>query len=278
VDERKLLGENPWNQFTWIEGAERPIRQFDDGELFSVLDYLGKEWPGVTVAGTLAKVLLWSWGRREEVTSLRWSSLKVVGEEYHFETTGKHGVEKWFRVPPRLYKELLDLKTDSPFVFAAYNDQLRNFYLRAGRDKYARIVAAEFHPVRLGAWFHERLKAWSAGLPKGHATMHIFRKTTMQHAHQGRGLGEVAAGLQISPGVMMTNYVKQTDELRRQESNRTFQSILASLSPEVARRYGHVPTEPRREDRLKEAVLAGDWTLAARLSAELARVPAPVAG
>lgn len=38
VDEGKLLRSNPWQQFTWIEKRDRPIRQFSDDELLSILD------------------------------------------------------------------------------------------------------------------------------------------------------------------------------------------------------------------------------------------------
>src|SRR5437660_1425260 len=38
VDERRLLTVNPWNQFTWIGGRSKPIRQFDMDELLSFLD------------------------------------------------------------------------------------------------------------------------------------------------------------------------------------------------------------------------------------------------
>src|SRR5439155_7190478 len=75
VDEKKLLTDNPWKQFTWIEGFQRPIRQFDAAELLSLPDYLDQKWSGVTVAMLYAKVLLWSWGRREEIASLTWPQL-----------------------------------------------------------------------------------------------------------------------------------------------------------------------------------------------------------
>ncbi len=98
---------------------------------------------------------------------------------------GKWGVEKWFRIPERLYQELLRIKMDSPFVFAAYNGQLRRFYEQSRFPGLAQMVGDEFKPVNLGDWFHERLAEWSATLPKGHATMHIFRKTSLQYALSG---------------------------------------------------------------------------------------------
>src|SRR5262249_16386511 len=152
----------------WIGGEERPIRQFDSDELLSFLDYLAARWPGITVALALTKVFLWSQARRLEVASLSWPQAKVIGAECHFAIVGKRGVEKWFRVPEALYHELLALRTDSPYVFAAYNSQLRGYYERNLPCK-ARMVGNEFGPVNLADWFHERIVQWSEALPKGRA-------------------------------------------------------------------------------------------------------------
>ena len=81
VTESKLLSKNPWHEFTWIEGTDRQIRQFDDDELLSFLKYLDSDWSGIDVASLAAKLFLWSWGRRMEVTSLKWSDLPQIGDE-----------------------------------------------------------------------------------------------------------------------------------------------------------------------------------------------------
>ena len=61
----------------------------------------------------------------------------------------------------------------------------------------------------------------------------------------------------------MANYVEETDEEMRQRSIRTYQRILASLSPEVARRYGHSEDVRTNLDRrIQAAVEAKDWGLA----------------
>jgi hypothetical protein len=72
-------------------GFEKELRQFDRRELVSLLDYFEAEWPGVTFAPAFLKVGLWSWARRQEVSGLRWADLRTVGEERHFESTGKWG-------------------------------------------------------------------------------------------------------------------------------------------------------------------------------------------
>ena len=132
VDNAKLLTSNPWKAFTWIEGANKPIRQFTTEELGSILDYFGSRWKGITVAPAAAKVCLWSWCRLSELVNLTWDDLRIVGTEYHFEIIGKWGVEKWARIPGGLYHELLGLKTANPHVFSAYNKQLRQHYERRG--------------------------------------------------------------------------------------------------------------------------------------------------
>jgi integrase len=276
IDAAKLLTDNPWLHFTWLEGTDRPIRQLDADELVSVLDYFSRQWSCVAVATLLAKTLLWSWTRREEVTELRWASLRCVGGERHFEAIGKHGVEKWFRIPEGLYQELLACRTDSEYVFAAYAEQLRRFHEQNERHREAGMVGPEFKPTNLANWFHNRLKKWSTSLPKGKVTMHIFRKTTMQYARAGEDINQrVAVDICVSPDVMMTHYVKETDEQMRQKSNRTYQRIVAALPPAVAARYGHVTDATSElEEKAMEAAAAGNWELAARLSAKLARLKA----
>lgn len=280
VDERKLLLQNPWNQFPWIEGTKRPIRQFDEAELLSLLKYLETKWPSMTAVLAVAKTFLWSSGRRSEIMGLTWQSLRIVGDEYHFEIVGKWGVEKWFRIPEGLHLDLMKIKTKSPFVFAAHNDQLRLHYEGICQPGSAKNVGAEFDPDCLGDWFHQRIVDWSKLLPKGQASPHILRKTSLQYARSGEDLNrQVAHDARVSESVLMTHYVKESDVQMRQRSNRTFFRILASLSPELARQYGHIESKPGLlEEKLKAAIAAKNWPLASSISAELANEQPPPAG
>jgi integrase len=273
VPEVRLLSENPWRQFTWIRGFDRKIRQFSGEELISLLDHLGRKWPGMTVASAIAKVCLWSWGRKSEVMGLRWDQLRPVGEECHFEIVGKWGIDKWFRIPDGLHRELLALKTDSPYVFGIYKEQLRRFHERGPRPWLATRVSDEFDPDQLGDWFYERIQDWSRDAPGGRAYLHVFRKTSLQYARMGEDLNrQVAADARLGVSVMLTSYVKESDEEMRAKSNRTYRRIAASLPPEVARRYGHeeVDTDTLVQ-RLQEAVSRKDWDLVSRLTADLQR-------
>jgi integrase len=272
VDERKLMPDNPWKHFPWIEGYERPIRQFDGDELLSLLAYLEQKWAGVTVAPLLAKVLLWSSARRSEVVGLNWEQLREVGTEKHFHVVGKWGVRKWFRVPDGLYEELLAVRTGSRYVFAAYTAQLRRFYEGSTRPGAAKMVNDDFNPTCLGDWFHERLVDWSKTLPKGRAYTHVFRKTSLQYARRGDDASRrVAEDAHVSESVLMKHYVEESDPERREASNRIYQRILASLPADVACRYGHVQAAPDSlEQHLRTACEAKDWPLVADLSARLA--------
>jgi integrase len=280
VHENKLLTANPWNQFRWIEGKARPIRQFDGKELVAFLDHFEKAWKGISVVTALAKVFLWSSGRRLEVAGLTWPQLRVVASEHHFEIVGKWGVEKWFRVPDGLYRDLLALRTDSEFVFAAYPEQVRRFYEQSHWHGPANNVVGEFDPSNLANWFHKKLKAWAKSLPNPDATTHVFRKTSLQYARSGEDINrQVARDARVSETVLMTNYVRETDEELRAKSNRTYERILASLPPEVARRYGQIlPAVEQLEQQIQAAVAAKNWPLAAKLTAELAAGGRPEAG
>jgi len=268
VDERTLLTTNPWNQFDWIEGRSRPIRQLDAGEINALFDHLESGWAGVTVAPLLVKVFLWSACRQLEVAGLRWSSLRRNGDEAHFEVVGKWGVEKWFRVPPALLRELERVRADGPFVFAGYNEQLRRFHEAAGRPDNARRVGGEFKPMCLGDWFADRMDDWSATLAGGHAHTHVLRKTTLQYARIGEDINrQLAADARVSESVLMSSYVRETDEQLRQSSNRTYRRIVASFPAELAGRLGYaVDPGADLEERLKAAVGRKDWPLVAELT------------
>jgi hypothetical protein len=276
VPATKLLSSNPWNQFDWIEGRERPLRQFDPEEIVSLLDFFEMDWTAVSIAVSLTKFFLWSSCRQQEATSLKWSFMKRIGSEIHFEIVGKWGVERWVRVPFGLFRDLDALRTDNDYVFAAYNVQLRQHHESKGRNDNVRRVGLEFKPLCLGDWFADRIEDWSAKFAKRHAYTHVFRKTSLQYARSGEDVNrQVARDARVTESVLMTSYVKETDEELRQASNRTFARILASLPHDLALRCGHVESGGDVEERLRRAVEAKDWQLAATLTARLAQQKKP---
>ena len=63
----------------------------------------------------------------------------------------------------------------------------------------------------------------------------------LQYARSGEDVNRlVASDARVSENVMMTNYVKETDDEMRRKSNRTFCALIASLPPDVAEGYGYV--------------------------------------
>lgn len=271
VPESKLLTENPWRNFTWIEGFQRKLRQFDHTELLSLLDYFDAHWPGVAFAPAFVKVMLWSWARRLEISSLLWSDERKMGQECHFESTGKWGVTKWFRLPDILRADLESLRNGSDFVFGCYPDQIRNYHLRRGDKLAAHQVRLDFTPENLGEWMYRQVCDWSQSLPRGSAYLHVFRKTALQHALSGEHIEQaVAEEASVTPAVMRASYARASDEEFRRMSNRTFRRIRSSLPVEVATRYGY---EEKPGDRLTErldlARSQADWKEVAQLAEEL---------
>lgn len=152
VEDSKLLETNPWRHFTWIEGKDKELRQFDHDELLAILDYFAKEWPGLRFAPAFVKLSLWSWARRLEVSGLKWSDERRFFDECHFESTGKWGVTKWFRIPDGLRTELKEFRTSgSDFVFGSYPQQLREFFLGQHDNSSAQRVRADFNPENLSS-------------------------------------------------------------------------------------------------------------------------------
>lgn len=274
VNNAKLLTTNPWRAFTWIEGGDKPIRQFTPAELASILDWFERKWEGVSVATAAAKTFLWTWCRVSELTSLRWDDLHIVGDEYHFEIIGKMGVEKWARIPEDLYRELLSFRTTNPYVFAAYNDQLRQNYLRRKIPLVAALVGKEYVPQSFADWLQSRIPEWAKEAGAPHATPHVFRKTALQHARRGEDINrQVAQDAKVTTSVMMRHYVSEREEELRHASNRTFARISASLPPDVAIRYGYSPATGQEdiEARLNAAITAKDWSVLADLANRLGR-------
>ena len=223
-------------------------------------------WPGVTAAEAMLKVYFWSWGRREQVAGLQWTDLRVVEDEFHFDTVGKRGKEWWFRIPKSVYEELLGFKTESQYVFAKLMDQLRDVHEKEGRKAAAKMVK-EFSVYKAGRWFYEQVKKWD-----NEAYVHMFRKTSLQYARAGHDVAQLLAkDAHVSEVVMMTHYVKEEDLQFRAASNAMYQRLSLSMTPEVARAFGHEHSATALlEQRLRDAIASRNWPLVAEIAKKLA--------
>jgi len=177
-------------------------------------------------------------------------------------------------LPTAVYRDLIALRTESKFVFAAYSNQIR--LCHANNPGCLRKIRSEYDPRNFGRWLYEQMQNWSATHPKGRAYLHHFRKTALQHALEGEDVNrQVATDARVGEGVMMASYTTLSDRKLRAMSNRTYRRILLSLQPEVAKRYGYVEGESQLEEQVLAAVAVGDWKRVAELAARLASQSKP---
>jgi integrase len=215
----------------------------------------------------MLKLYVWSWARREQIAGLRWSDLRIVEDEFHFDTVGKWGKEWWFRIPKSVYEELLTFKTESPYVFAKLMDQIREFHATEGRKSAAKMVG-DFSVYNVGRWFYEQVKKWDS-----EAYVHMFRKTSLQYARAGQDATQsLAKDARMSEGVMMTHYVKEEDLQFHAASNAMYQRLSLSMTPEVARAFGHEHSATAiLEQRLRGAIGSRNWPLVVEVAKKLAK-------
>jgi hypothetical protein len=120
-------------------------------------------------------------------------------------------------------------------------------------------IRPDFDPNNFGRWLFERVKDWAVTQPRGDVYLHIFRKTGRQFTHDGEEeetSKRVADDVGVSEAVLLGHYVKPK---LWEKSNRTFRSLLTSLPPAVASRYGYIEGEyARLERQLEVATEAGN--------------------
>ena len=242
----------------------------------SFIDFLEESFPKVTVATAAAKVFLWSYARRKEITSLKWSEVRIIEGEVHFDIVGKWRVRKWFRIPTRLYDDLLALRVkNSPFVFAAYSDQVRSHHESHAGPNRASKIRTDFTPQNFADWLYHKIGHWSKTQPDGVAYLHAFRKTGLQYAVDGEMTNKrVAEDARVNFGVMTTHYTNEEARQFREKSNRTFERIARSFPEDVLIKYAYTPqpTDPLQlQLQLAEAVKNQDWIEARRISDLLCR-------
>lgn len=147
-------------------------------------------------------------------------------------------------------------------------DQIRDFHATEGKKSAARMVK-EFDVYNAGRWFYERVHEWSGGA----ACVHMLRKTVLQYARAGEDASRaLSKDARVSEGVMMTHYVKEEDLQHRAASNAMFQRICLSMTPEVARAFGHEHSGTAvLEQRLRKAIGSRNWPLVGQIAKKLAK-------
>ena len=268
VPQEKLLTRNPWNEFTWIPKPKAKPRRFDRQQLLDLIRYFESNWEGVTAAGLILRLFVWTWARRSEVVSIKYTDLREIdGVAYVFMSTKRQG-EKWCRLPRSVYEEMLAIKTESPYVFAVLSEQLRSYHKTKGKLGTARQIK-DFSPYNGGRWFYEQLKSWSVG----ESYVHMLRKTIMQMARAGEDVNlAVARDASVTKSVMLDHYVSEEDAEMKAKADRMYRRICEGLTAEVAEAFGHQASGTEDLERqLREAVAAKDWDRSKRLSGQLAK-------
>lgn len=270
---------NPWVEFSWIkDNTEVVPRQFSSSELLSILDYFETKFTKVTVASLAVKVFVWSYARRKDFSGLKWSSLRLIEGEAHFDIVGKWRVRMWFRIPARLY-EALDANRvkGNDYVFAAYSKQLRRQYEDNLYSKRAKLIRPDFQPTNFGEWIYEHILDWSESHAADPACVHSFRKTGLQHAVDGEFTNKtVASDARLNMRVMTGHYTTEQDRQLREKSNRTFERIAKSLPDDVLSRYGYDPQAANvLQTQLLEAVSKQDWLKVMEITQKLSQITQP---
>jgi hypothetical protein len=130
-------------------------------------------------------------------------------------------------------------------------------------------MVKDFDIYNAGRWFYERVREWSGG----EACVHMLRKTVLQYARVGEDASRaLAKDARVSEGVMMTHYVKEQDLQFRAGSNAMFQRLCLSMTPEVARAFGHEHSATAiLEQRLRDAIGTRNWPLVVEIAKKLAK-------
>ena len=182
VAESKLLTLNPWKNFTWIDGTEPKKRHLNDEELLSLLDYFEQRWPTVVTVTLFAKISLWMWaeGPKRPVYAGKTCALWGMSITLTLSVSGASGNGR--ESLTALYQDLLKVRTDSPYVFAAYNEQLKRHYRQCPNPHTAKTIGPRFDPELLYRWFHIKMRKWAEETGRERASHHAFRKTALQTA------------------------------------------------------------------------------------------------
>ena len=130
-------------------------------------------------------------------------------------------------------------------------------------------MVKDFDVYNAGRWFYEQVSKWSGG----EACVHMLRKTVLQYARVGEDAARsLAKDARVSEGVMMTHYVTEQDPQYRAASNAMFQRLCLSMTPEVARAFGHEHSATALlEQRLREAVGSRNWQLVGEIAKKLTK-------
>ncbi len=180
-------------------------------------------------------------------------------------------MKRWFRVPRKVYEELVTIRTSSDYVLGSYSGDLIAHYESIGDLVSSRRVIPTYDVTRAGDWFYNRMCDWVATSDREKATVHDLRKTVLQVARRGEDANKkVAEDAGVSKGVMTTHYTEEGSEEYLYSSNRTYERIVAASNPKVLDTFGYEVSEIESlRALLSKAVDEQNWDTVASLVATL---------
>lgn len=106
------------------------------------------------------KVSVWSCGRIEEITELRWEWISDDGIISVPDDMAKWGKGRQFRIPMPLLHAIKSYEIKSPFVGDSTVSELRGYHIQRGGKGSANQLA-EFTPTRLRGRLQKWIQAWA---------------------------------------------------------------------------------------------------------------------
>jgi hypothetical protein len=266
-----LLSANPFEQVQWVEVDNKIIRQFGRDELKSLLSW--KFVGGCPLVSLFAKISLWACGRLEEMTELRWDWVDSEGYISIPDEKAKWGKGKMFRIPLCTLAELERYRTESPFVWAGYVDQLRDYHKTTGHGSSASKVK-DFNPQRLRISFQKWIGQWSRMNKVEGLSHHAFRRTGLQWSREGQLRSSESVYAQASNVGLDVADKHYTTKPKRIWANITYRNIASEIEgdSELASMMGSNSSSTRTiitiED-VQAALAQGNYEEANRLLALL---------
>lgn len=265
VPAEKLLEVNPFEEVQWVEVKAPNPRQFSPTELKAFLNW--KYLASCPLIGLFAKVSLWSCGRIEEMTELRWAWIDAEGYMSIPDDHAKWGKGKTVRIPHSLLTELERFKTNGMYVWSGYAEQLRLYHRTEGHHGSAHRVK-EFTPERLRGVFQKWIGEWSKAHAEG-LSHHAFRRTALQWSREGQlrsTESKFAKAVNLSLAVAEQNYTTKPERLW---ADLTYRNIAGEIGgdQELARLMGlgTVDSPSASIETVRSALDKGDYAEATRL-------------
>lgn len=275
VPVEKLLATNPFEAVQWVQVENRQPRHFTASELQSLFTW--KFFGACPLASLFARFSLWSCGRLEEMTMLRWDWFDSDGYIKIPDSVAKWGKGKTVRIPPALLEEIQAYRIENPFVWAGYVDQLREYHRVLGHHGSVHKIQG-FAPQRFRGVCQKWIGEWAIESKVEGLSHHAFRRTGLQWSREEqirKAEAEYAEAANVNKGVADKSYTRRPE---RDWADVSYRNIASELRKHARLAYLMGLREDEQESvslaSIQEALNRGDLDTAKRLlAARIVSVP-----